>query len=128
MTDRYIPRVREASIPEDGGWAELSQENVLILSIPDWRDIADRSAKGYRYVWMYDRQGDAYIFSFRLEDGTERAVAFARDHGGLLLRDERAYKAFSILVTPEPLHEMKEDTPMLLLEEISLKRHPKAGW
>lgn len=128
MKERYVPQVREAAIPEDGAWAELSNENVLILSIPEWKEILRHSTKGYRYVWMYDRQGDAYIFCFRLQAGAEKAVAFAKEHGGLLLQDGRAYDSFSILVTSEPLDQAEEDTPMLLLQNVSLKRHPKAGW
>jgi hypothetical protein len=126
--EKYIPRVREAAIPEDGGWAQLSSEQVLILSVPEWGHLVDRSAKGYRYVWMYDREEDAYIFCFRLEDGTEHALAFAKEHGGLLLADERARQSFSILVTARPLEEVDEKTAMLLLQDITLKRHPKAGW
>ncbi|PTM56526.1 hypothetical protein [Desmospora activa] len=126
--EKYVPRVREAAIPEDGGWAELSGEQVLILSVPEWEGLVDRSAEGYRYVWMYDRQADAYLFCFRLEDGTERALAFAKDHGGLLLRDERIQGTFALLVTARPLAAVEDDTPMLLLRGITLKRHPKAGW
>ncbi|MDR6225743.1 hypothetical protein [Desmospora profundinema] len=126
--EKYVPHVREAAIPEDGGWAELSGEQVLILSVPEWEELVDRSAEGYRYVWMYDRKADAYIFCFRLEDGTERALAFAKDHGGLLLADERARGSFSLLVTARPLEDVKDETPMLLLQGITLKRHPKAGW
>ncbi|MFC4077585.1 hypothetical protein [Salinithrix halophila] len=128
MAERYVPQVREAAIPEDGGWAELSRENVLILHVPEWEEIVRKSTEGYRYVWMYDRRADAYLFCFRLSDGTERAVAFAKDHGGLLLQDDRAREEFSILVTTQPLGEAEEDTPMLLLRGISLKQHPRAGW
>ncbi|SFS31170.1 hypothetical protein [Marininema halotolerans] len=126
--ERYVPQVTSAAIPEDGGWAELSKENVLILSIPEWEDLMEQSAVGYKKVWMYDRKADAYIFCFRLPDGTERAVAFAKDHGGLLLRDQRAFKPFSILLTAQPIGEGDDSTSMLLLSDVSLKRHPHAGW
>lgn len=126
--EKYVPRVREAAIPEDGGWAELSGEQVLILSVPEWEELVGRPTEGYRYVWMYDRQADAYLFCFRLEDGTERALAFAKDHGGLLLQDERVKETFSLLVTARSLAEVDEATSMLLLRGITLKRHPKAGW
>lgn len=128
MSERYVPQVTAASIPEDGGWAKLSGENVLILSIPGWGDVVGKSPEGYRYAWMYDREGDAYIFCFRLVNGTERAIAFAKDHGGLLLQDGRAYETFSILITDRELSGVKEETPMLLLRNIRLKRHPLAGW
>ncbi|SDW75851.1 hypothetical protein SAMN05444487_10624 [Marininema mesophilum] len=126
--ERYVPQVTTAAIPEDGGWAELSEDNLLILYIPEWEDIMARGAIGYQQVWMYDREADAYIFCFRLQDGIERAIAFAKDHGGLLLRDERAYGPFSILLTSEPIGEAEESSSMLLLSEVSLKRHPRAGW
>ncbi|GGE03601.1 hypothetical protein GCM10011571_00560 [Marinithermofilum abyssi] len=128
MAERYVPQVTAASIPEDGGWVELSGENVLILSIPEWKEVVEKSAKGYRYVWMYDREGDAYIFCFRLADGTERAVAFAKEHAGVMLQDGRAFDTFAFLITTEELNEVKEDTPMLLLQKVRLKRHPQAGW
>jgi len=128
MTERYIPRVQEAAIPEDGAWAELGNENVLVLSIPEWEEVVERTYKGYRYAWLYDREKKTYIFCFRLEDGTEQAVAFPKDHAGLLLQDGRAYEPFSILITSRPLAEADDDTPSLLLRKVRLRRHPEAGW
>ena len=128
MTERYIPRVQEAAIPEDGAWAELGNENVLVLSIPEWEKVVERSYRGYRYVWLYDREKRTYIFCFRLKDGTEKAIAFPRDHAGMLLQDGRAYDPFSILITARPLAEADEDTPSLLLRKVKLIRHPEAGW
>lgn len=128
MSQRYIPQIREASIPEDGGWAELENHPVLLLSIPEWTDIVNQSAEGYQYVWMYDRAEDAYLFCFRLNNQMERAIAFPKEHAGLLLQDERSYQPFSILVTAESLAEVHDESPLLLLQQVELKRHPKAGW
>lgn len=128
MSKKYVPQINEAAIPEDGGWANLSQESVLILSIPDWDDVVGRSTEGYEYVWLYDREGDAYIFCFRLSDKTERAIAFPKDHAGLLLQDGRAYDPFSFLITSQALNEVDEKERMLFLGEVELRRHPQAGW
>src|SRR5690606_36934412 len=128
MTKRYIPRVQEAAIPEDGAWAELGNENVLVLSIPEWGDVVERPSRGYRYAWLYDREKRTYIFCFRLEDGTEKAIAFPKDHAGLLLQDGRAYEPFSFLITSRPLAEADDVSPSLLLRKVKLVRHPEAGW
>ncbi|MBA4493864.1 hypothetical protein ACFO25_14840 [Paenactinomyces guangxiensis] len=128
MSERYIPQITEASIPEDGAWAELENTPVLILSIPEWKEMIEQPTEGHQYVWMYDRAEDAYLFCFRLSSRLERAVAFPRDHAGLLLQDEKAHRPFSILITGESLEETKKDTPLLLLRHVQLKRHPQAGW
>ncbi|PTX60832.1 hypothetical protein C8P63_108142 [Melghirimyces profundicolus] len=128
MAERYVPRVKEAAIPEDGSWAKLAGKEVLMLQVPDWEDVVRRSSAGARRVWLYDRREDAYIFCFRLKDGTERAVAFAKDHGGRLLTDERAYGFFSILIASGDLGKLGSDTPMLLFQDLYLKRHPQADW
>lgn len=128
MSERYIPKVTEASIPEDGGWAEVENEDVLVLSIPEWKEIADLSIKSFQYVWMYDRQENAYILCMKLNEKVEKAIAFAKEHAGLLLTHQNAYQPFSILITPEALDQSNEQTPYLYLPKIELKRHPKAGW
>lgn len=128
MTERYIPRVQEAAVPEEGAWAVLKNENVLVLSIPEWEKVVRRSSRGFRYAWLYERQKRTYIFCFRLQDGTEQAVAFPKDHAGVLLQDGRAYDPFSILITSRPLTEADGDSPSLLLRKVRLKRHPEAGW
>lgn len=128
MSKKYIPQVTEAAIPDDGGWANLSQESALILSVPDWDEIVGRSTEGYEYVWLYDREADAYILCFRLSDQTEKALAFPKDHAGLLLQDQRAYEPFSLLITSRALAEVDEGTRMLFLGDVELKRHPQAGW
>ncbi|EGK11052.1 hypothetical protein ACFQ49_06620 [Kroppenstedtia eburnea] len=128
MAERYVPRITEAAIPEDGSWAELTGKNVLMLHVPEWEEEVRLPFRGAQRVWLYDRREDAYIFCFRLKDGTERALAFAKDHGGRLLMDERAYGFFSILIVTEELDSLQKETPMLLFPEVFLKRHPKAGW
>ncbi|MDA8354009.1 MAG: hypothetical protein M0Z65_12720 [Firmicutes bacterium] len=128
MGERYVPQVTEAAVPEDGSWAKLGGKDVLMLRIPGWEEVARRPSRQAARVWMYDKREDAYIFCFRLQDGTERAVAFAKDHAGRLLTDERAYGFFSILITPAELGELSPTTPMILFQDLFLKRHPKAGW
>lgn len=128
MAERYVPRITEAAIPEDGSWAELAGKQVLMLQVPEWEEEVRLPFRGAQRVWLYDRREDAYIFCFKLKEGTERAIAFAKDHGGRLLTDERAYGFFSILVVTEDLNSLNRDTSMLLFPEVFLKRHPKAGW
>jgi hypothetical protein len=128
MTERYIPQVREAAIPEDGCWAELQNTPVLLLSIPEWKDLLNQLITGYQFVWMYDREEDAYLFCFRLNNQIEKAIAFAKEHAGLLLKDERASGLFSILITSDALDQTTAQSPYLLLTEVELKRHPQAGW
>ncbi|MBA4543313.1 MULTISPECIES: hypothetical protein [Thermoactinomyces] len=130
MSKRYIPRIREAAIPEDGGWMKLQEEGapVLVLSVPEWSDELKQSVSGYEHTWMYDRANDAYLFCFRLEEGREYAIAFAREHAGILLNDDRARGKFSLLVTAQHLKETEDLKPCFLFRGISLKRHPRAGW
>lgn len=129
MAERYIPKVTEAAIPVDGGWTEIENEDVLVLSIPDWKEIVGTPiTKSFRYVWMYDRSEDAYLLCFQINDEIERAIAFAREHAGKLLTNKRAYQPFSILITSESLEHAHSRTPFLFLPRIRLKRHPKAGW
>jgi hypothetical protein len=128
MNERYIPQIREAAIPEDGGWVKLQNESVLLLSIPEWEDWLSQSTTSYPFVWMYDRAEDAYLFCFRLNDQTEKAIAFAKEHAGLLLKEEQANGPFSILITSDALAQTTAQSPYLLLTEVMLKRHPQAGW
>jgi hypothetical protein len=128
MPERYIPKVREAAIPEDGTWAELAQKNMLILSIPEWGELVELSVEHFQYVWMYDRLEDAYLLCIKLNDKIEKAIAFAKEHAGLLLAKEQADKPFPILIVTESLEQFADKTPYLYLPQIELKRHPKAGW
>lgn len=128
MSERYIPKVTEAAIPEDGGWAELENEDVLVLSIPDWEEIVGVSIEALQYVWMYDRLEDAYLLCFKINNKIEKAIAFAKEHAGLLLTHQHAYQPFSILITSDSLENSNEKTPYFYLPKVELKRHPKAGW
>lgn len=128
MTERYRPNIQEASIPDDGGWAEIEKDPVLLLSIPEWKDIIHHSSEEYQSVWMYDRMEDAYLFCFKLAKGVEKAIAFPKEHAGLLLQDEHATRTFSMLITCDTLEETGEESPCLYFQELTLRRHPKAGW
>lgn len=129
MSSRYIPQVREAVIPEDGGWAEIGEDDTaaLVLSVPEWSDQLLQSEEGFEYVWLYDRSNDAYLFCFRLDENREYSIAFAREHAGLLLKDKRASKSFNLLVTARSLTEQNLN-PCFLFQNVELKRHPRAGW
>lgn len=127
MSKRYIPRVTEAAVPEDGGWAELENEDVLVLSIPDW-DLVGTPTESFQYAWLYDRVSDAYLLCFKINDETEKAIAFAKEHAGLLLTQKQAYSPFSIAITSHSLEQLDEQVGYLYLPNIELKRHPKAGW
>lgn len=130
MSARYIPQVREAAIPEDGGWTELRVDgtDTLVLSIPEWSQNVKQSVEGYEYVWMYDRSNDAYLFCFRLKEKQEYAIAFPREHAGILLKDKRAYEPFNLLITSQPLSDSDSLSPCFLFRNVELKRHPQAGW
>jgi hypothetical protein len=128
MATPFIPQIRQAAVPEEGSWAELGGAPVLLLSIPEWQYQVRQSAEENRYVWMYDRENDAYLFCFRLKDQKDYAVAFPREHAGVLLMDRKASRPFSLLVTSRPLSGTMDLRPCLLFRDVSLKRHPKAGW
>lgn len=127
-SERYIPQVREAAIPEEGHWAELEQKPVLVLSIPEWDQDVKQSLEDSASAWMYDRANNAYLFCFRLRDGREYAIAFPREHAGVLLTDSRAKGTFSLLVTAKPLQGGDTLMPYFLFPDLALKRHPQAGW
>ncbi|KPC72533.1 MULTISPECIES: hypothetical protein [Laceyella] len=127
MSTRYIPQIRQAVIPEDGGWAELSNGAVLILSIPEWTESNQALTREMQSVWLYDRANDAYLYCFKLADGQEYAIAFAKEHAGVLLADERTKEPFAMLITAQPLA-AEEYSPYLLISDVVLKKHPKAGW
>lgn len=130
MNKRYIPQVREAAIPEDGGWTKLQAEEapVLVLSVPEWSDELNQSVEGFEYTWMYDRANNAYLFCFRLDQRKEYAIAFAKEHAGILLTDDRAHGKFSLLITAHLLQGAHDLKPCFLFQDVSLKRHPQAGW
>lgn len=125
--ERYIPHIHEAVVPDEGQWAELEGKNVLILSILEWEGTIQQSREEQKTVWMYDRGNDAYLFCFRLQDGKDYAIAFPREHAGVFLTDSRAHNPFSLLVTAKSLQE-KTLRPCILFQDLSLMRHPKAGW
>lgn len=127
MPTRYIPQIREAMIPEEGGWAELSEGSVLILSIPEWTESDQSLTSRMQSAWLYDRGNDAYLYCFQLANGQEYAIAFAKGHAGLLLTDRRASQPFAFLITAQPLTSEGYD-PSLLIRNITWKKHPKAGW
>lgn len=128
MSERYRPQIQSASIPENGAWANMEDQVFLILSLPEWDDVVTQNEEGFQYVWMYDRNQDAYIFCFRLDNGAERAIAFPKDHAGVLLQDEKASQEFSMMITAKDLNEANEEDSFLILPKIRLVRHPKAGW
>lgn len=128
MSERYVPKIQEAAIPEDGGWVEGEKGPILLLSIPVWRDLETDSDQIRAYVWMYDRQQDAYLFCYQLKNGSEKAIAFIADHAGLLLKDEHAKGTFSMMIMNEALQEVNSSDSVLLIEDIHLVRHPSAGW
>ncbi|SFX19734.1 hypothetical protein SAMN04487866_102117 [Thermoactinomyces sp. DSM 45891] len=126
--ERYLPRIQEASIPEDGVWATYLEKPVLFLSIPEWLEVIESNDEATRFVWMFDREQDAYLFCFQCVSGQEYAIAFPKEHAGMLLRDERSYDLFSLFITSKELEEVTESSNLLQIHDISLQRHPKAGW
>jgi hypothetical protein len=128
MNERYVPKIQEAAIPEDGGWVEGEDNPILLLSIPEWEQLETNPDHVNAYVWMYDREQDAYLFCFQLKDGSEKAIAFISDHAGLLLKDEHAKNNFSMMIMNQPLQEVRSSQSVLLIENIKLVRHPVAGW
>ena len=76
MSERYVPKIKEAAIPEDGGWIEGETNPILLLYIPTWNVLETNPDEVSAYVWMYDREQDAYLFCFQLKDGSEKAIAF----------------------------------------------------
>lgn len=125
--ERYIPQIQQVVIPDEGKWAKLKGKNVLILSISELKGLIPQSREEPKTVWMYDRKNDAYLLCFCLRDNKDYAIAFPREHAGVFLMDTRAHKTFSILVTERPLIE-KNLMPSILFQDLTLKRHPKAGW
>jgi hypothetical protein len=128
MSQRYVPKIQEAAIPEDGGWVEGETSPILLLSIPTWKELKTNPDEIHAYVWMYDRGQDAYLFCYQLKDGTEKAIAFISDHAGLLLKDEHAKGTFSMMIMNKGLQEVNSSESVLLIENVNLVRHPSAGW
>lgn len=128
MSKSFVPKVTEASVPEDGVWGEINEEPVLILSIPEWKEMISTTTEGFRFTWLYDRIEDGYLFCFQLNNHLEKAIAFPKEHAGLLLKDSCADLVFSILITAQSLEEADSDSPYMWLREIRFKRHPQAGW
>ncbi|WP_028777923.1 hypothetical protein [Shimazuella kribbensis] len=128
MTGRYVPKIQEAAIPEDGGWVEGEKSPILLLSIPSWEELETNPDHVHAYTWMYDRAQNAYLFCFQLKDGTEKAIAFISDHAGLLLQEEHAKGTFSMMIMNQALQEVDSSDSVLLIENVTLVRHPAAGW
>jgi len=128
MSERYVPKIQEAAIPEDGGWVEGETSPILLLSIPDWDELETNPENVNAYTWMYDREQNAYLFCFQLKDGSERAIAFLSDHAGLLLQDEHSKGDFSLMIMNRVLQEVSSSQSVLLIENVKLIRHPVAGW
>ncbi|MDQ0416047.1 hypothetical protein J2Z48_000205 [Croceifilum oryzae] len=126
--ERYLPQIQEASIPEDGVWATYLEKPVLFLSIPEWQEMIESNDETARFVWMFDREQDAYLFCIQCVSGEEYAIAFPKEHAGMLLRDERSHESFSLFITSKELEEVTESTNLLQIHDIVLQRHPKAGW
>jgi hypothetical protein len=128
MSERYVPKINEAAIPEDGGWVDGETNPILLLSIPTWKELETNPDLVHAYTWMYDREQNAYLFCFQLKDGSEKAIAFISDHAGLLLQDEHAKGAFSMMIMNQALQEVSSPHSVLLIENVTLVRHPAAGW
>jgi hypothetical protein len=95
----------------------------MALFLPECIEMEKQPSKGFQYVWMYDRVENAYLFCFKLANQFEKAIVFPHDHAGLLLKDERALTPFSIVLSTT-----EDSRAYLHLDNISFKRHPKAGW
>lgn len=121
MKEKYIPKVQEATVPEEGSWIYVEPNWLLALSIPEWGELMHLSSQGFRYVWMYDRVAQAYLLCFQLSDHVDRAIAFPHDHAGLLLQDERANEEFGIILTAGEGWQGSH----LFLGGIQLRPHPE---
>ncbi|WP_246941371.1 hypothetical protein [Bacillus pinisoli] len=127
MNVNYIPTVNEGHYPHDAGWTEENNQSILLLSIPELKNIAHQVITVFDYAWLFDRNLNAYIFCFRIEE-EEHAIIFQFTHAGKLLMEKEAYDSFAIAITGAEFSEMTEHTPYLLLPSIQLNRQPVAGW
>jgi hypothetical protein len=121
MKNHYIPSVTEAHSPEDGGWTNYDDTNVLLLSVPSFKNIVHIENKGYSYSWLWDDETRGYIFCFKLNSGEERAIFFTDDYAGKLLKEPEGQEVFHIALTSSPLKELDDETSVLWLPGIELK-------
>jgi hypothetical protein len=125
----YIPQVSTGYYPEDAGWASRPDgENLLLLSIPDFNFLLTVQVNSYDYAWLYDQELDAYIFCFKINNKTEHAIIFRKDHAGILLQEEFALKPFTLVITHKDLEALTENDPVFTLNDIEMKRSEIAGW
>lgn len=128
MGRTYHPTVREVVHPTDGGWTKERGSNVLLLQIPEFKAHTGEIVQSFDYAWLYDSTLKAYIFCFKLSDGTEKAVIFEANHAGLLLTDLQSYETFALAITHQSLERLDDQTSMLFLPGIDLHRSLTAGW
>ncbi|MGM7702446.1 hypothetical protein ACSVDE_12030 [Pseudalkalibacillus sp. Hm43] len=121
MNNHYSPSITEAHTPEDGGWTTYEDSPVLLISIPAFGDLVHIENKGYSYAWLWDESCNGHIFCFKLNSGEERAILFAEQFAGKLLKEPEAREIFHIALTASELTEMDDDTTILWLPGIEFK-------
>jgi hypothetical protein len=125
----YTPQVSTGYYPEDAGWASRPDgENLLLLSMPDLSYLLTFQVNSYDYAWLYDQELDAYIFCFKINNKSENAIMFKKDHAGVLLQEECALNPFTIVITDKGFENLRETDPVFQLNNIEMKRSEVAGW
>lgn len=124
----YTPTVTKGIYPEDAGWTEDGRNKVLLLSIPMLTEIMKIKIYTFDYTWLYDKELDAYIFCFRLQDDQEFAVLFQKEHAGILLMKSEANNEFTVVITDQPFNDLTEESRFISLPNILLERQKIAGW
>lgn len=128
LNREYKPTISEGHYPEDGGWTENENGNVLLLSIPTSFEFLNEKVSTFDYAWLYSKDIDAYIFCFRLPSGVEFGVIFHAQHAGKLLVDTPAYDTFTIAITDKPFAELTEGSNFISFPNIVINRQTIAGW
>ncbi|MFD1739271.1 hypothetical protein ACFSCX_22580 [Bacillus salitolerans] len=128
MTNSYKPNISEGFYPHDAGWTEAGTEATLLVSVPELTGVTSMKVNQFDYAWLFDPAINAYIFCFQINSKAEHAVIFQFEHAGRLLLETEAYERFSIAITSEEFKHIKEETPYLFFENISINRQPLAGW
>lgn len=128
LNREYKPTISEGHYPEDGGWTQDENGNVLLLSLPTSTEFITEKVSTFDYAWLYSSELDAYIFCFRLPSGLEFGVIFHSKHAGKLLLDTQAYDTFTITITDKPFNELTEDSHYISFPNIIINRQPSAGW
>lgn len=127
--EEYVPSISKGYYPEDAGWAKRPDgENILLLCIPEYSYLLTIQVKSYEYAWLYNNELDAYVFCFRINNKSEQAIIFKRDHAGVLLNETFAYSPFSVAITHKDFAYLTEKDPVFMLNNIELTRHVSAGW